>query len=142
MGSSASIDNSQNTISSNMIYDFYNSGAVTAGMNINAFNSAWTIAGNRIYQTATRVYTVASTHYGIFITSGSGYTITDNILGYADEYGNGTTNLVGLTSGALGGTFPTAYTVGGAANATKYVAISGAFLAGGAVTSIQNNTIA
>ena len=142
MGTSAAIDNSGNTISNNNIYDYYNSSSITNGMNINSGNSAWTITGNKFYQTANRVYTSAGTHNGIFITSGSGYTITDNIIGYANAGGTGTTNMIGLTSGSLGGTFPSAYTVGGAANATRYVAINCAFTSGGTVSSIQNNTIA
>lgn len=142
MGTSATIDNSGNIISTNTISDYYNTSSATSGMNINSGNSAWTITNNRLFQTATRVFSAAATHNGIFITSGSGYTITDNIIGYSNAEGTGTTNLVGLTTGSLGGTFPTAYTVGGTANATKYAAINCAFTAGGIPSSIQNNTIA
>lgn len=142
MGTSAAIDNSNNSVVNNNIFDYFNASSSTSGMNINSGNSGWTITGNKLFQTANRTYTSASTHYGINITSGSGYTISDNTIGFANAGGTGTTNMMGLTSGSLGGTFPSAYTVGGAANATKYIAINCAFTSGGAVSSIQNNTIA
>lgn len=142
LGNSTIIDNSGNVISNNNIYDYFNTSASSYGIQLNSFNSGWTISGNRLFQTANRVYTTASSHYGINIMSGSGYIVTDNVIGYANANGTGTTNMIGLTSGSLGGTFPSAYTVGGAANQTKYVAIYGSFTAAGAVSSIQNNTIA
>ncbi len=141
-GTSTAIDNSGNTITNNNIFDYFNASLATSGMNINSNNSAWTITSNRLYQTANRTYSSAGTHNGINITTGSGYTITGNIIGYANSGGTGTTNMIGLTSGSLGGTFPSSYTVGGAANATKYVGINCAFTTGGAMSSIQNNTIA
>ncbi|MBK8610410.1 MAG: T9SS type A sorting domain-containing protein [Chitinophagaceae bacterium] len=140
-GSSAVIDNSGNNISVNNISDYFNQGAASNGMNINSNNSGWTITNNALYQTATRIATMAGTHNGIFITSGSGYTISNNVIGYAAPNATGTTNYIGLTSGSLGGTFPSAFTAGGAANATRYNAINCAFTTGGAVSSIQNNTI-
>ena len=141
-GTSVLIDNSGNTISNNNIYDYFNTTNASSGMNINSYNSAWTITTNRLYQTANRVYTSAGSHYGIFITSGAGYTITGNVIGYANSAGTGTTNMIGLSSGALTGTFPSAYGVGGVAIAAKYAAINCAFTTGGTVSSIQNNTIA
>ncbi|MFZ4707798.1 MAG: beta strand repeat-containing protein, partial [Bacteroidales bacterium] len=141
LGSSTSLDNSGITISNNNIYDYFSAGSASNGMNINSFNSAWTITNNKLYQTASRVYTTASTHNGINIASGVGYTISDNVIGYASPGGTGTTNMVGLTSGSLGGTFPSAYTTGGTANATRFVAINCAFTAAGTASSIQNNTI-
>ncbi len=142
LGSSAVIDNSGNTVTGNNIYDYFVAGSSTSGINVNSFNSGWTISSNRFYQTANRTYTSANTHYGIQITSGSGYTIHDNVIGYANSSGTGTTNMVGLTSGSLGGTFPSLYTSGGTANATRYVGINCAFTAAGTPSSIQNNTIA
>ncbi|MCX6303665.1 MAG: T9SS type A sorting domain-containing protein [Bacteroidetes bacterium] len=141
-GTSVSVDNSNNTVTDNNIYDYYNASGSTAGMNINNNNSAWTITNNRLYQTANRVFTSAGTHYGIFINSGSGYSITGNTIGYANASGSGTTNLIGLSSGSLTGTFPSAYATGGVAIATRYAAIYCTFLAGGTVSSIQGNTVA
>lgn len=141
MGTSATIDNSGNIITGNNIYDYFNATASCSGVNLNSFNAGWTVSNNRFYQTATRLFTAAATHYGLVITSGDGYTITGNILGYANASGTGTTNIVGNTV-SLTGTFPSSYTTTGTPNATRYVAISASFLAGGLVSSIQGNTIA
>ncbi len=142
-GTSAAIFNS-GTITGNNIQDYFSATLATAGVNLSATgNSAWTITNNKLFQTATRIYTTANTHRGIFVGTGSGYTISGNVIGFADANGNGTTNMEGVTSGALGGTFPSSYTVStAAANATIYRAIECAFTAGGAVSSIQNNTVA
>lgn len=141
LGTSAAIDNSGNTVSVNNISDYFSATTASAGMNINTGNSGWSITNNALYQTATRTATAANTHNGIVITSGSGYTISNNFIGYGAPNQTGTTNLIGLTSGSLGGTFPSAFTAGGAANATRYVGINCAFTTGGAASSIQNNTI-
>lgn len=141
LGSSSVIDNSSNTISTNNIFDYFNAASATSGMNINSFNSAWTITNNRLYQTATRIHTTGTTHSGINITSGENYTITGNIIGYANSSGTGTTNIVG-NSVALTGTFPSSYSTTGTANATRYIAINCTFLVGGVASSIQNNLIA
>ena len=141
LGTSAAIDNATITISTNNIYDYFVTGSATNGMNINTGSSAWTITNNRLYQTANRSYISANTHTGINITVGSGYTITGNVIGYANSSGTGTTNMMGIT-GSLGGTFPSAYTTGGTANATRYIGINCAFTAAGTASEIQNNTIA
>lgn len=122
MGSSAVIDNSGNTITGNNIYDYFNASSASNGMNINSFNTAWTISNNRFYQTASRTFTSASTHNGIVITSGAGYTITGNIIGYADSEGSGT------------------YAMAGAV-ATRFVAINVAANTTADVSSIQGNTV-
>lgn len=138
----AATNNSGIIISGNNISDYFNTNSSSSGINVNSGNSAWTISNNKLFQTATRTYLAAATHNGISITSGSGYAITGNTIGYANSAGTGTTNMVGLSSGALGGTFPSAYTVGGVANATRYVAINAAFTVAGTVSEIQDNTVA
>jgi hypothetical protein len=136
------IDNSGNTITNNNIQDYANSVTVSNGILLSTGNSTWTITNNRLFQTANRTYNTGNSHKGISITSGAGYTITGNVIGYANSGGTGTTNMIGVSAGgSLGGTFPSSYTVGGTANSTSYVAISCAFTSGGAVSSIQNNTI-
>ena len=140
LGTSAAVDNSGNTITANNIFDYFNATTATAGININTNNSTWTITNNRLYQTTTLTYTTAVALRGINITTGSGYTITGNIIGYATNTATGTTNMVG-NSVALAG-FPGSYTVSGTANATTYIAISCAFTAAGTVSEIQNNIIA
>src|SRR5437762_11396818 len=98
------------TISSNNISDYFSATLATAGINLGATgNSAWTISNNKLFQTATRVYTTANTHNGIFVGTGSGYTITGNTIGFANAGGTGTTNLIG-NSVTLAG-FPGSYVV-------------------------------
>jgi hypothetical protein len=134
--------NNVNTISGNNISDFFNAASASVGINIGATgNTGWTITNNKLFQTATRLFTTANTHSGILIGTGDTYTITGNIIGYANNAGTGTTNLVGNTV-TLTGTFPSSYTTTGTANATRYIAINATFTAGAAASSIQNNTIA
>jgi hypothetical protein len=140
IGTSAAINNSGNTVTGNNIFDYFSAGSASNGINLGTGNSTWTISNNRLYQTATRLYTTANTHAGINITSGDGYTITGNTIGYANSSATGTTNMIG-NSVTLAG-FPGSYTVSGTATATRYIGINGTFTAGGAVSSIQNNTIA
>ena len=142
LGTSAAVANSGITISGNNISDYFSATLVSIGINVAATgNSAWTITNNKLFQTATRVFTTGNTHNGIAVLSGAGYTITGNTIGFADASENGTTNLLGNT-GAVTGTFPTSYTVTTTnANTTRYIAISCAFTAGGAVSNIQGNTI-
>ncbi|HKP54355.1 MAG TPA: C25 family cysteine peptidase [Chloroflexia bacterium] len=145
LGTSAAVDNSGITISSNNIFDYFSAASVSVGINVSSTgNSAWTINSNRLYQTATRTYTTANTHNGINIGVGSGYTINNNVIGFANSSGTGTTNLAGITTaGTFSGTFPSSYTLGTATlNATRYIAINAAFTAAGTASSIQNNTIA
>ncbi len=140
LGTSAAIDNANISITNNNIYDYFSPSTNSRGINITTGNSAWTITNNRLYQTSTRLCTSARTIYGINITTGSGYTISGNIIGFANSSGTGTTNYVG-NSVALTGTFPSSYTTTGTANATRYAGISCTFAAGGTESNIQNNTI-
>jgi hypothetical protein len=93
-----------------------------------------------LFQTAARVYPTANTHSGIFIGAGSGYTISGNVIGFANSAGTGTTNTIG-NSLALSG-FPASYAGAGTANATLYRGINAAFTLSGPVSNIQGNTIA
>ena len=139
-GTSATVFNS-GTITQNNIQDYFSATLVTAGINLGATgNSAWSITNNRLFQTADRVYTTGNTHSGIFIGVGAGYTISGNVIGFANSAGTGTTNTIG-NSVALPG-FPASYAVAGTANATLYRGINAAFTAAGAVSNIQGNTIA
>lgn len=141
-GTSSAVDNGAIQITSNNIQDYFNAASVTAGINLSSTgNSGWTITGNKLFQSATRIYTTANTHNGIFVGTGQGYTISNNTIGFANSAGTGTTNIVG-NSVALTGTFPSSYTTTGTANTTRYIAINATFTAAGTVSSIQNNTIA
>jgi hypothetical protein len=129
------------TLSGNKIFNNFNKDSVNVGVLLTATgNTGWTITNNKLYQTATRVYTTAAAHRGISVLGGSSYTITGNTIGFANASGTGTTNMIGNTVTLSG--FPSAYTTTGTANATTYIALNCAFTAGGTVSSIQNNTIA
>jgi Secretion system C-terminal sorting domain len=141
IGTSAVLDNSNNTISVNNISDFFSPTSGSTGIQVNTFSSGWTITNNALYQTATRTVTGTSTYNAIWVTAGSGYTISNNVIGFAAPNATGTTNMIGLSAGALGGTFPSSFTPGGTPTTLRYNAISCSFDVGGAVSSIQNNTI-
>ncbi len=121
-GTSVSVDNSGNTISGNNISDFFNASSASNGMNINSNNDGWTITNNRIYQTAPRTYTSASTHNGISVTSGSGYTVSGNTVGYAAANGTGVYTMLGSV-------------------ATRFVGIN-LGVGTNSATSVQGNTVA
>ena len=144
LGTSAAVDNSGNSLNQNNISDYFNAGNPSQGINLaGTGNAAWTITNNKLFQTANRIYNVSNTHNAILIGVGGGYTISGNIIGFANAAGTGTTNLIGVSAGAFGGTFPSAYTINGATLISlKYVAINCTFTAGAAVSEIQNNTIA
>lgn len=121
-GTSAAIDNSGNTISNNNIFDYFNAGGITTGINVNSGSSGWTISGNSLYQTATRTYTTANTHSGILVASGSGYTVSNNVIGGSAANGAGTPY-------AMAGTI-----------ATRFIAINLTAGTTAAPHSIQGNT--
>ncbi|MBS0659860.1 MAG: cadherin-like beta sandwich domain-containing protein [Verrucomicrobia bacterium] len=123
-GTSAAIDNAGITISNNNIFDYFNANGITAGINVNSASSGWTISGNSLYQTATRTYLTANTHFGINVASGSGYTITNNFIG-------GSAASAGGTAYAMAGTI-----------ATRFSAINCSAGTTAAPHSIQGNTIA
>jgi hypothetical protein len=99
VGSTSPNNNTNNTISNCFIYDYFLAGGATNGIFLSTANDAWTITGNRFYQTATRTYTTSgNTHRAIQIGSGSGYTITNNIIGYANSGGTGTYTMAGAVA--------------------------------------------
>ncbi len=124
LGQSATITNDNITISNSNIFNFFQPGNATSGININSFNNNWTVTGNSFYQTAARTSTASNQHNGVFISnSGSGFTITNNFIG------GGAANCGGSAWQLLG-----AWT-------NRFVGI--AVSAGStATTSIQGNTIA
>jgi len=96
-GTSAAVDNSGNTISNNDIQDFFSPTLASSGIYVASNSSAWTINGNKLFQTATRTATAANTHRGINIVtaSGTGYIISNNIIGRANTAGTGSTTYAG-----------------------------------------------
>ncbi len=71
-------------------------------------NTAWSITGNKIYQTASRAGG-ASTSYGIYIGTGNSNTVSTNTIGYSASAGTGTltvtsggtSRFVGISLGVL-----------------------------------------
>ncbi len=122
LGTSTTVDNDSNTVTGNNIYNFFSASSVSNGMNINTGNSHWTISNNKFYQTASRTYTTGNTHNGIVITSGSGYIITGNTIGYATSGGTGTYTMTGTI-------------------ATRFIGINLSVGTTTAVTSLQGNTV-
>ncbi len=119
--STAGAENNNNTVLNCKIYDHFNATTSFAAINLDLGNYAWTISGNKIYQTASRTITTALTAYGIVIKSGTGYSIANNTIGYSTAAGTGT--------------YTMASTV-----ALKFNAIYGGFSSGGN-NDIQGNTI-
>jgi hypothetical protein len=119
--SSGSAENTQNTIDSNKISDFFNAAASSNGIELAAGNSAWTITNNKFYQTGVRIYSAAALHSAISISSGGGYAITGNSIGGASPSGGGF------------------YIMGGSV-ATRFVAID-LSVAASPITSVQGNSV-
>ncbi|AWG20476.1 hypothetical protein FFWV33_02490 [Flavobacterium faecale] len=96
-GSSVLIDNSDITISNNTIQDYFNAASASNGIYLAAFSSAWTISGNKLFQTATRTATTGSIHRGINIITAFGvdYSIVNNTIGYTTATATGTTTYAG-----------------------------------------------
>jgi hypothetical protein len=114
-------ENSADSIQNSSIANFYNTLLASSGVMIGAGNTDWTISGCRFYQTATCTYFADNTHTVIKVLSGNGYSVTDNIIGYATAAGTGV------------------YTMGGSVN-TRFIAIDlsvGTTVA----SSVQGNTI-
>ncbi len=132
-------ENDNISVLNNNIFNYFNPLNDSHGIYISSNTSGWTIAGNRFYQTATRVYTVVGIHFGIYITSGAGYNITNNIIGFANSAGTGSTNMIGNSVDLPG--FPASYTAAGTGVGIRYIGIGVSDLYG-AQTNIDGNTVA
>jgi hypothetical protein len=91
--------NSGVVIDHNNIYDFFDPGNFSCGIFVTNGNDQWTISNNRIYQTAPRTFNFGFTYTGIEISPvdapfGS-YSITGNIIGFANANGTGATSISG-----------------------------------------------
>ena len=97
IGTSTAIDNSGISITNNNIQDYYSPGTPSNGILVASNSSAWTITGNKFFQSATRTSTSGNTHRAINIitASGGGYVITGNKIGYASATGTGVTTYAG-----------------------------------------------
>ena len=74
-------ENKLNIIRNNNIYDVFNPGATSFGLNISYNSVDWTISGNSFYETTTFVPTGAYNYYAIRISTSSSHLITDNYIG-------------------------------------------------------------
>lgn len=87
------VENSNNTISNNNIYDWFNAATGTMlGIYLNAGSSDFTISGNSLYQTSVRNVTVNSVFYGIYTVPyylGDKHVISGNTFGGSAAAGAG-----------------------------------------------------
>ncbi|MGE5167459.1 MAG: beta strand repeat-containing protein, partial [Deltaproteobacteria bacterium] len=104
LGSSGNA-NAGNIVSGNKIHDFFAAGASNAGISVYNFNTGWTMANNRIYQTAARTFTNSALRYtGILIDAssaangGNAFQITGNVIGFGAANGTGTTTISGSSN--------------------------------------------
>jgi hypothetical protein len=92
-GTSATIDNSGISILNNSLSDYYNPAVASNGIYLASNSSSWTITGNTFFQTANRTSTAGSIHRAINIitASGTGYNISNNVIGFGNASGIGQT---------------------------------------------------
>jgi hypothetical protein len=125
LSSGSSKENSGNIISNNNIYDFFNTGFTSNGINIDAYTTDWTISGNSFYETSSFVPTGAlSPTYNVIRinnTSGTGFSITGNNIGGSSALCSGTWSKTNSKNNVFYGIYLNAGTA--------------------LATSIQNNTI-
>jgi hypothetical protein len=132
----AALSNDNITINANNIYNYFATAGNSSGIYLDATaanvgSSIWTITNNKFYQTGARNNSASPVvARGIRIgnaatmLSGSGYTITGNVIGYAAS------NASGVTNYGPGGNGDYSFT-GIEVNVGNAI-----------ITSIQNNTIA
>lgn len=99
----ATLVNKEINISNNNIYDFFSgTGSYTSGIRSLAGNSDWTITSNKLYQTNPKTFTSSVYFNGISIdqtsSTGNNFVINNNIIGFANSSGTGTTTLSGSAS--------------------------------------------
>ncbi len=149
--------NSGNTLSNNHFYNYFHATSASAGIYLASNNTAWTITGNSFYQETTYTPSGTGSHYGILITSGDGYTITNNIIGGSQADGGGsawtydssyTTTFYGIYMG-LGSTITSSVQGNTIANFSLSTAAEAAYSCGvwsgicitGGAANIAGNTI-
>lgn len=125
---STAIGNSGIAIGANNIFDYFGAAVTSAGVATNGGCNTWTITNNRFYQTGIRTWTTGALHTPILInnstaTNGAqGFTITNNVIGYASNVTSGT------------------YTLSGSTGSFRGIQYSG--ITGSTVSNINNNIIA
>ncbi|HRZ41497.1 MAG TPA: hypothetical protein P5228_02210 [Bacteroidales bacterium] len=114
-------ENSNNSILNCNLMN-YNAATSTGAIYLASGNTGWILSGNSIYQTAAYAGS-ATTAYGIYISGGNGYQVTNNYIGGSSPMCGGT-----------------AWTINGTAAAMKF---NGIYLGVETLvtTSVQNNQI-
>lgn len=153
----ASKTNSGETVSNNSFHDQFVAGSSTNGIYVSSNSTGWTISGNSFYQTAARTYTTGSSHYGIYVATGDGHSITGNYIGGSQVNAGGTAYTLNGAVATLfrgiysAGSTTTANTITGntisnialtssSTSATNPGVFSGIYLSTG-LAGINNNTI-
>lgn len=101
-GSTSSVGayNSGNTISNNLIYNFYSSTTSFSGIYLFGSNTDWTISGNSFYQTSARTLGSTRSMNVVFIYNNASYggnhfQVLNNYVGGNAPYATGTLTLTG-----------------------------------------------
>lgn len=130
--------NSGISILNNLIHDYFLPTGRSVGINIAGNCTNWTISGNRFYQTVPRHKTANSDHYGIWVVKGDNYTISNNVIGFANASGTGTTIITGVSGGITG--FPLTFSPASSV-AVRFLSMSLDFDLFGITSQVQNNVI-
>ncbi len=116
---SPAVLNSGNSVTNCLLSNYFGT-TTTNGIFLTSGNTAWTITGNRFYQTAPRTYTIGATHTAINISStlggAGGFTINNNIIGYASSSGTGVYTMLGAVASGFRGISLTQTITGTASN--------------------------
>jgi hypothetical protein len=91
-------ENSNDTIVNSFIANYFNPDLSSSGILLNTGNTNWDISGCRFYQNATRTYTTGNIHSAIHVMSGNGYSVTNNIIGFANYAGTGVYTMDGTVA--------------------------------------------
>ncbi len=99
---SSGIENNDNSISDNEIFDVWSQTASSYGIHIGPYSSTFTLSGNSIYESTTFTPSAANTYNGIRInnTSGDGFVLSGNYIGGKAVQCQGSPLLIGTTTPA------------------------------------------
>ena len=100
---SSTAPNDGNVIENNEIFDFFSPNLTSSGVLIGAYSNGGTVSGNRFFQTSPRTQTSGGVHSPIQIanTAAGGFTIANNVIGYANAAGTGTYQMTGVNGSRL-----------------------------------------
>ena len=103
-GQSAAVANNNIRITNNLMHDMFNLAGQAVAIFANTNNTAWTVNGNSIYQTAPRTTTANSSFFGISFNSGDGHIISGNYIGGSTSGAGGATTTIngGFTNRFIG----------------------------------------